>query len=174
MAVEPMQLKKCQYVGLTPFGTHFVGHDGNGNVALLTSASGGTASAYYEYDAFGGVLRATGPMALLNPFRFSTKYTDGESAFNYYGYRSYNPTAGRWLSRDPVCSKTASDLCATRVRRCHHQTIFPSSSPRRNNWRADSGAPRTNSRTRSRFSGDVAAVSKYQFKSGCLNGVSPL
>jgi RHS repeat-associated protein len=89
-------------VTTTNAGTHFVGFDGNGNVAVLVSASSGAATANYEYDPFGNVLRATGPMALLNPFRFSTKYTDGESGFNYYGYRSYNAAVGRWLNRDPL------------------------------------------------------------------------
>ena len=40
-------------------------------------------------------------MALANPFRFSTKFTDDESGLLYYGYRYYNPGMGRWLSRDP-------------------------------------------------------------------------
>jgi hypothetical protein len=30
--------------------------------------------AHYQYGPFGEVLRATGPMAKANPFRFSTKY----------------------------------------------------------------------------------------------------
>jgi len=51
---------------------------------------------------FGELLRATGPMAKLNPFRFSTKYDDDESDFLYYGYRYYSPSTGRWLSRDPA------------------------------------------------------------------------
>ena len=51
---------------------------------------------------FGEVIRATGPMAKLNPFRFSTKYQDDESDLVYYGYRYYNASTGRWLSRDPI------------------------------------------------------------------------
>jgi RHS repeat-associated protein len=51
---------------------------------------------------FGEVLRATGPMAKVNPFRFSTKYQDDETDLVYYGYRYYNPSTGRWLSRDPL------------------------------------------------------------------------
>jgi RHS repeat-associated protein len=49
---------------------------------------------------FGEVLRATGPMAKANPFRFSTKYQDDETDLVYYGYRSEKD--GCWLSRDPV------------------------------------------------------------------------
>jgi RHS repeat-associated protein len=51
---------------------------------------------------FGEVLRATGPMAKANPFRFSTKYQDDETDLLYYGYRYYNPSTGRWISRDPL------------------------------------------------------------------------
>jgi len=47
-------------------------------------------------------IRATGPVAFVNPFRFSTKYCDDETGHYYYGYRYYSPTQGRWLSRDPI------------------------------------------------------------------------
>jgi RHS repeat-associated protein len=56
----------------------------------------------YRYGPFGEVIRATGPMAKLNPFRFSTKYQDDETDFLYYGYRYYNPAQGRWIGRDPA------------------------------------------------------------------------
>ena len=51
---------------------------------------------------FGEVIRATGPMAKANPFRFSTKYQDDETDLLYYGYRYYNPSTGKWNSRDPL------------------------------------------------------------------------
>ena len=51
---------------------------------------------------FGEVIRATGPMAKANPFRFSTKYQDDETDLLYYGYRYYNASTGRWMSRDPI------------------------------------------------------------------------
>ena len=51
---------------------------------------------------FGEVIRATGPMAKANPFRFSTKFDDDETDFLYFGYRYYIPSTGRWLSRDPL------------------------------------------------------------------------
>ena len=51
---------------------------------------------------FAEVLRATGPMAKSNPFRFSTKYQDDETGLLYFGYRYYNASMGRWPSRDPI------------------------------------------------------------------------
>src|SRR5271157_2035352 len=80
----------------------FAAFDGNGNVSALVNAADGTTLANYEYGPFGEVLRASGPMAKLNPFRFSTKYQDDESDLVYYGYRYYNASTGRWLSRDPI------------------------------------------------------------------------
>jgi len=83
-------------------GVHFAAYDGNGNVSELTKATDGTVSARYEYGPFGEVLRATGPVARVNPLRFSTKYQDDETDFLYYGYRCYNQSTGRWFSRDPI------------------------------------------------------------------------
>jgi RHS repeat-associated protein len=62
----------------------------------------GSLSARYEYGPFGEAIRATGPMARKNPFRFSTKYTDNETGLIYYGYRYYDPVTGRWPNRDPI------------------------------------------------------------------------
>ena len=85
----------------TANGNHMPCYDGNGNVAQLTKASDGTVSAQYEYGPFGEVIRATGPVAKANPFRFSTKYQDDETDLLYYGYRYYTANTGRWITRDP-------------------------------------------------------------------------
>jgi RHS repeat-associated protein len=91
-------------------GVQFVAYDGNGNVAALVSASSGTVTANYEYGPFGELIRATGPMAKLSPFRFSTKYQDDETGLLYYGHRYYNPSTGRWLSRDPMAESGGPNL----------------------------------------------------------------
>jgi len=59
---------------------------------------------------FGEVLRKTGSMANACPFRFSTKYQDDETDLLYYGYRYYNASTGRWLSRDPIEEAGGSNL----------------------------------------------------------------
>jgi RHS repeat-associated protein len=100
----------------TNAGTHFAGYDGNGNVTLLANASSGTTTANYEYDPFGNMLRATGPMTLLNPIRFSTKYSDLESGFNYYGYRFYNGMRGNWPNRDPIGELGFKLICINKER----------------------------------------------------------
>jgi RHS repeat-associated protein len=93
-------------------GVQFAAYDGNGNVVALVSATNGQATANYEYGPFGEVIRATGPMAKVNPFRFSTKYCDDESDLVYYGYRYYNPSTGRWPSKDPFQEQGGLNLYA--------------------------------------------------------------
>jgi RHS repeat-associated protein len=82
--------------------THNFLHDGNGNVGQLINAATGTTDAQYEYDPYGNSIVATGVFAATNPYRFSTKYLDGETGLYYYGQRYYDPQTGRWLSRDPL------------------------------------------------------------------------
>ncbi|HEY5915488.1 MAG TPA: RHS repeat-associated core domain-containing protein [Verrucomicrobiae bacterium] len=74
----------------------------HGPTATPGALSGSAISPAAYYGSFGEPIRAAGPMAKANPFRFSTKYQDDESALVYYGYRYYNASTGRWLSRDPI------------------------------------------------------------------------
>lgn len=83
-------------------GTYSYAYDGNGNVVALINAANGDVAAQYEYGPFSEVIRATGPVANVNPFRFSTKFIDDETDLVYYGYRYYNASTGRWLSREPL------------------------------------------------------------------------
>jgi RHS repeat-associated protein len=85
-----------------PQAVNFYAFDGNGNVAALLNADSGQPTAFYEYSPFGDLIRTTGSMAKSNPFRFSAKYTDDETGLLYYGYRYYQSSTGRWLSRDPI------------------------------------------------------------------------
>jgi RHS repeat-associated protein len=88
----------------------YVAYDGNGNVANLINATNGMLVANYEYGPFGEVIRSTGPMAKVNPFRFSTKYQDDESDLLSYGYRYYKASTGTWLSRDPFAENGGDNL----------------------------------------------------------------
>jgi RHS repeat-associated protein len=74
--------------------------DGNGNLMALVNAADGTLVANYEYGPFGELLRATGPMAKANPFRWSTRYQDDESDIVMYPCRPYRD--GRFLNRDLI------------------------------------------------------------------------
>jgi RHS repeat-associated protein len=100
-------------VNLATGQLHFPAYNGNGNIMALLRAETGAAAtvdAAYEYDPFGRTVRATGPTALSNPFRFSTKFTDEETGLVYYGYRYYDPMLGRWVNRDPIEERGGRNL----------------------------------------------------------------
>ncbi len=77
-------------------------YDGTGNILAYVDTADGKKVADYEYGPFGELLRESGPLAKAHPHRWSSKYTDEETGFSYYGYRYYVPSAGRWLSKDPI------------------------------------------------------------------------
>jgi RHS repeat-associated protein len=81
--------------------TYFYCMDGNGNVVDMVDAEGNKV-AHYEYGPFGQTLVATGPMAQVNPFRFSSKYTDNETGLVMYQLRPYSPEQGRFVQRDRI------------------------------------------------------------------------
>jgi RHS repeat-associated protein len=89
----------------TNAGSYWYLYDGNGNIGQVTSATDQSVAARYEYDPYGNKLVAEGPYADTNPFRFSTKYRDGEVTGNelyYYDLRYLVPRLGRWASHDPI------------------------------------------------------------------------
>jgi RHS repeat-associated protein len=90
-------------------------YDFNGNVLVYADVATSTITHRMEYDPFGQELSLDtllpGEGAAEAPrFRFSTKYTDGETGLVYYGYRSYSPELGRWVSRDPIEEKGGINL----------------------------------------------------------------
>jgi RHS repeat-associated protein len=80
----------------------FAAYDGNGNVTALVDGTTGTYTARYEYGPFGEPVRVSGTHGSGNPFRFSTKFTDDETGLVMYLHRPYNPSTGRFLSKDPI------------------------------------------------------------------------
>jgi RHS repeat-associated protein len=79
-------------------------------VKALVNAADGTLSARYEYGPFGEMVRSVGSVARLNPFRFSAKYQDDETGLIMYPARPYNPSTGRWHSRDPLGEQGGANL----------------------------------------------------------------
>ena len=92
--------------------TCYATYDGNGNVTGLVDAGTGASVAEYIYDPFGRPLKATGPLAMRNPFRWSTRYTDNLTGLILYPHRAYHPSLGRWLSRDPIGEEGGHNLYA--------------------------------------------------------------
>ncbi|HTI70827.1 MAG TPA: RHS repeat-associated core domain-containing protein [Candidatus Limnocylindria bacterium] len=83
-------------------GLHAYYHsDAGGNVAALTDGLQNVV-ARYAYDSFGGTLQASGPMAVANRYRFSSKEFHPGSGTYDYGFRNYDPAFQRWVNRDPI------------------------------------------------------------------------
>lgn len=80
---------------------YYPSYDGNGNLMALYEANG-TSRAQYEYGVYGKLLRSSGNLAEINPFRFATKYLDAETGLYQYQHRYYSPEMGRFISRDPA------------------------------------------------------------------------
>jgi RHS repeat-associated protein len=115
-------------------------YDANGNIGQLVNADSPTATirARYEYYPFGGILTAAASATDANPFRFSTKYRDAETALYYYGHRYLIPRLGRWVNRDPIGESGSAHLyAAVRNNPCfwidpdglEEQTSQPASQP---------------------------------------------
>jgi RHS repeat-associated protein len=75
----------------------FYGYDGGGNVRQLTN-SAGTVTDTYEYDAFGNDVYHTGTTP--NNYLYRGEQYDSDLALYYLRARYYNPTTGRFMSRD--------------------------------------------------------------------------
>ena len=79
----------------------FYAFDERGNVSQQLSSTGAVAGSDL-YDAYGG---RTGTAAQADPFGFGAQavyYADGETGFVLCTHRFYDPTNGRWLTRDPI------------------------------------------------------------------------
>jgi len=95
-----------------PAGSYnfFYFHDGNKNVSDIVSyQSARGVPAHYEYAPFGAVIAATTNTAFtafnvaeVNPFRFSSEYSDAALGLTYYIFRYYDMVSGRWMTRDPL------------------------------------------------------------------------
>lgn len=91
-------------------------HDLNGNVICLIEADTGNVKEFYRYNGFGeetlydqqGRLLQTA----INPWRFSSKRTDNETGFVYFGRRYYDSTLGRWITPDPIGFEGGPNLYA--------------------------------------------------------------
>jgi len=79
----------------------FVYYDGHGNTAALADTSGARTDAY-TYDPFGAMTGSTSMVRNQQWLGQWGKKLDGVSGLVHLGAREYDPTVGRFLSRDPV------------------------------------------------------------------------
>lgn len=88
-------------------GAAYYHYDFNGNIVQV-SGSNQTQLAKYTYGPFGEVLMKEGEFD--SRYQFSTKELDGSTGMNYYGYRLYSPSLGRWINRDPLRERGGENL----------------------------------------------------------------
>lgn len=78
--------------------TSYYHADGLGSVTSLSNSAGALAQTY-SFDSFG---KTTPTGSLVNPFQYTGRELDPETSLYYYRARYYDPSAGRFLSEDPL------------------------------------------------------------------------
>jgi len=98
--------------------------DGLGNVVAYINRADGVREAEFEYSPFGETVRAKGDLAQFGDFIFPLRHQSKFSSAFYLGYelpvhelydygqRSYEPTLGRFLNRDPIGIAGGANLYA--------------------------------------------------------------
>jgi RHS repeat-associated protein len=79
--------------------TSYYHADGLGSVTSLSSSAGWIANTY-TYDSFGKLTASTG--SLVNPFRYTARESDMETALYFLRARYFDAASGRFLSEDLV------------------------------------------------------------------------
>jgi RHS repeat-associated protein len=80
-------------------GSIFYLLDHQGSVKWLADASGNLIAGY-TYDSFGNVVARTGNV--YNPFGYTGRVLDEASGLMYYRARYYDPSVGRFTTKDPI------------------------------------------------------------------------
>ncbi len=80
--------------------TYRVVKDHLGSVRWVINALTGQVAEHLDYDAFGRVILDTNPG--FQPFGFAGGLYDPQTGLVHFGARDYDPTTGRWTSKDPI------------------------------------------------------------------------
>ena len=93
----------------------------HGDVVNLTDSTGAITKSY-KYDAFG--VEQNVDDADNNAFRYCGEYYDSESGTIYLRARYYDPTIGRFISRDSVTGENTDPLSLNLYTYCHNNPII--------------------------------------------------
>ena len=93
----------------------------HGDVVNLTNADGEVVKSY-TYDAFG--VEKNIDDTDTNAFRYCGEYFDTETSTIYLRARYYNPSIGRFISRDSFAGKNEDPLSLNRYTYCHNNPVI--------------------------------------------------
>lgn len=99
----------------------FYTQNAHGDVVNITDADGAVIKSY-TYDAFGVEKNISD--SDTNVFRYCGEYFDAETGTIYLRARYYNPTIGRFISRDSYAGKASDPLSLHRYTYCHNNPIL--------------------------------------------------
>ena len=71
-----------------------------GSVRLVVNANSGAVAQRIDYDEFGGIVADSSPG--FQPFGFAGGLYDVDTKLGRFGARDYDPSVGRWVSKDPA------------------------------------------------------------------------
>ena len=141
VATRPLALTLWTREG-TARETLYYAHDLRKNVVSLFDAKG-LRRASYQYDPYGNITSMEGDMAEINPFRFSSEHHDEDLGLVYYNYRHYNPTDGRWTSRDPIAEQGGYNLYGfvdnNSIRYADVLALWKQDTANEYHWKAENG-----------------------------------
>ena len=89
--------------------TSYYEQDGIGSVSSLSNPGGAVANSY-TYDSFGKLIASSG--TLINPFQYAGRELDPETGLLFNRARYFDPSAGRFLSEDPIQFRGGMNLYA--------------------------------------------------------------
>jgi RHS repeat-associated protein len=89
-----------EYMTVTGGGTYRILTDHLGSPRLVVDTTSGAVAQRMDYDSFGQVLSDTN--AGFQPFGFAGGFYDRDTGLVRFGFRDYDPSVGRWTSKDPL------------------------------------------------------------------------
>jgi RHS repeat-associated protein len=85
----------------SPAFKNYYQYDGLGSTSVITGSTGAGKEAY-TYDPWGTLLNASDALGTKNKYKFTGEAFDSNTELLYLRARYYDPTLGRFLSRDPL------------------------------------------------------------------------